>query len=437
MIGAILGDVIGSPYEFDRGNKTKDFPLFTWESKFTDDSVMTVAVADALLKSGKDADVDVIKDNLVKSMIMWGHRYPYAGYGARFIGWLMGGVEKAKPYGSWGNGSAMRVSAAGWLYETLERTREVARATAEVSHNHLEGIKGAEATASIIFMARNGKSKEEIKEYIIKEFGYDLSRTLDEIRPGYHHVEDCMHTVPEAITAFLEGTSYEDVVRNAVSLGGDTDTLGAIAGAMAEAYYGIPKELITECYKSIPENMASIVDNYRVIVNNNWIITVDSNEEDDENKDNILIKKTIENMLNERTRESFFAFTDTLIKRLNDNGCAIMPYIDVNNCLDELDIDDMKVGNNISFSKDLRLRMDTMTDPEGKQWIPFFTSEVEINNGVTPAIRMNTPIERILRAGLGDGVEGVVINPFGLPYTMEKHLIEGILTMAKEIKEEG
>ena len=158
MLGAILGDIVGSPYEFDQGEKIKDFgPLFIKESNFTDDSVMTLAVAEAPLRAGKETDVETIKDEVTKSMKKWGHRYPYAGYGNRFIRWLMS--TNSEPYGSYGNGSAMRVSAAGWLYDSLERTREVARATAEVTHNHPEGIKGAESTAAAIFMARNGKSK--------------------------------------------------------------------------------------------------------------------------------------------------------------------------------------------------------------------------------------------------------------------------------------
>ncbi len=217
MVGAILGDIIGAPYEFDRGDKTKDFPLFCKGSGFTDDSVMTVAVTEALTDSLGKSDKE-IKKALVGSMQKWGRKYPDAGYGARFIHWLW--AEDPQPYGSFGNGSAMRVSAAGWLYGSLEETRHAARLTAEVTHDHPEGIKGAEATASAIYLARNGKNKEEIKNYIIREFGYDLSRTCDEIRPTYHHVESCQETVPEAITAFLEGQSFEDVIRTAVSLGG-------------------------------------------------------------------------------------------------------------------------------------------------------------------------------------------------------------------------
>lgn len=259
MIGAILGDMIGAPYEFDRGNKTKDFPLFSRKSQFTDDSVMTVAVAEALISSYGKSD-DEIRTALVDSMQKWGKRYPHAGYGGMFRRWLI--TKEPKPYGSFGNGSAMRVSSAGWLYDDVDTTRKIAAITADVTHNHPEGIKGAEATASAIFLARNGSSKDEIKEYIIREFGYDLSRTCDEIRPTYHHVESCQETVPEAITAFLEGTNFEDVIRIAVSLGGDCDTLTCIAGGIAEAFYGVPNEMKDTCLRKLPDDIIAVIKRF-------------------------------------------------------------------------------------------------------------------------------------------------------------------------------
>ena len=260
MYGAILGDMIGAPYEFDMGDKTKDFPLFVKTSQFTDDSVMTIAVAEALLDTMGKTD-DEIRAALVSSMQKWGHKYPHAGYGARFIGWLRD--ADPQPYGSYGNGSAMRVSSAGWLFDTLEQTRKAASLTSVVTHNHPEGIKGAEATASAIFLARTGHSKDEIRDYIVREFGYDLSRTCNQIRPTYHHVESCQETVPEAITAFLEGEDFEDVIRTAVSLGGDCDTLTCIAGSMAEAFYGVPEDMIAECRNRLPEDMLAVLDRFR------------------------------------------------------------------------------------------------------------------------------------------------------------------------------
>ena len=265
MYGAILGDIIGSPFEFDRGDKTKNFDLFSEGCGFTDDSVMTIAVGEALLAVGPEAAVKKIEDAVASNMQDWGKRYPHAGYGGCFRHWLK--ENNPKPYGSYGNGSAMRVSAVGWLYDSMERTREVARATANVTHNHPEGIKGAESTASAIYMARNGSSKEEIKAYIEREFHYDLSRTLDNIRTYYHHVESCQETVPEAIIAFLESKDFEDAIRNAVSLGGDTDTLGAITGSIAEAFYGIPAVLIAECKSRIDKGlMTDVLDEFDHII---------------------------------------------------------------------------------------------------------------------------------------------------------------------------
>ncbi len=255
MYGAILGDIIGSPYEFDMGSKTKDFPLFSKRSAFTDDSVMTLAVAEAFL--GTPDDDEIIRKRLVKSMQKYGARYPHAGYGLRFSDWL--DSEAPMPYNSWGNGSAMRVSAVAWLYNDLETVRHMARLSAEVTHNHPEGIKGAEATASAIFLARTGYTKDRIRQYIENEFGYALNRTCDEIRPTYHHVESCMETVPEAITAFLEGDSFEDVIRTAVSLGGDCDTLTCIAGSVAEAFYGVSDDLKEECMSRLPQDLLEVL----------------------------------------------------------------------------------------------------------------------------------------------------------------------------------
>lgn len=265
MYGAILGDIIGSPFEFGRGDKTKDFDLFTNGCEFTDDSVMTIAVAEALLSKGCDAAPDQLREALIRHMRDWGKRYPDAGYGSYFGYWLFLS-DDPQPYGSFGNGSAMRVSSIGWLYPTMERTRETARISAAVTHNHPEGIKGAEAAASAIFLARNGANQSEIKKYIEDEFHYNLDRTLDEIRPDYRHVESCQETVPEAITAFLEAKDFEDAIRNAVSLGGDADTLAAITGGIAEAYFGVPEELKEECRKRITPDMRKVLERFEKAV---------------------------------------------------------------------------------------------------------------------------------------------------------------------------
>ena len=248
MYGAILGDIAGSPYEFDCNNyKAKDFPLFSRRSDFTDDTVMTLAVAKALL-STRGQDDAAIKAALVREMQQLGRAYPDRLY-----------EDAPQPYQSYGNGSAMRVSSAAWLAKDMAESLHLAQLTAEVTHDHPEGIKGAQAVAAAIFLARTGHDKAEIKVYVEREFGYDLSRSCDEIRPTYHHVESCQETVPQAIIAFLESTSFEDALRTAVSLGGDSDTLAAITGSIAEAFYGVPEELRQECRKRLTPELAEIL----------------------------------------------------------------------------------------------------------------------------------------------------------------------------------
>ena len=257
MYGAILGDIIGSVYEW-HNIKTKDFPLLIRESRYTDDSAMTIAVAEALLDTlGQDRAAR--RNAVILSMQDWGRRYPDAGYGGRFYDWLY--ALRPHPYNSWGNGSAMRVSSAGWLYDTLEETLLAAEDTAIVTHSHPEGIKGAKCVASVIFLLRNGKTKEEIREYVEKEY-YSIDWTCDEIRPGYKFDVSCRGTVPVAVTAFLEGKDFEDVIRTAVSLGGDCDTLTCIAGGMAEAMYGVPEELKAECRKRLEPDMVKVLDRF-------------------------------------------------------------------------------------------------------------------------------------------------------------------------------
>lgn len=248
MLGAIVGDVVGSPFEFDANRRiahSRQYTLVLPIAYATDDSIMTLAMAEAVMNSiphyGDSVKPEVFRSNCITSMQAWGRKFPRAGYGTRFRHWLR--LDNPQPYGSWGNGSAMRVSPVAWAFSTLEDVEKFAEISASVTHNHPEGIKGAQATASAIFLARTGKSKQEIKSYIKKKYDYDLDKTLDEIRPNYHHVESCQETVPEAIIAFLEGETFEDVIRGAVSLSGDADTLTAIAGSIAEGYFGIPESI--------------------------------------------------------------------------------------------------------------------------------------------------------------------------------------------------
>lgn len=241
MLGAIIGDIVGSLFEFN-SNKTKDFTLFSPRCRPTDDSIMTIAVGRACVEADC-RDEEKFKGTLVEKMRELGRRYRSAGYGGRFYQWLMS--DDMGPYNSYGNGSAMRVSPTAYAVDTLEEVEQLAKWSAEVTHNHPEGVKGAQAVAGAIFLARNGASKEEIKEYVERNY-YDLDFTLDEIRPGYSFDVTCQGSVPQAIICFLEAKDYEDAIRNAVSLGGDADTQAAMAGAIAEAFFGIPEDLREE-----------------------------------------------------------------------------------------------------------------------------------------------------------------------------------------------
>ena len=273
LLGAIAGDTIGAPYEFDCNNiKTTEFPLFNRASEWTDDSVMTVAVAEAVMAGfagdhpdARKPDPALTEKAMVASMQKWGQDYPYAGYGSNFRHWLVD--KNPKPYNSWGNGSAMRVSAVGWAYDTLEDVEKFAEISARVTHNHPEGIKGAKAVAAAIFLGRAGKSKEEILDYVERTYGYPISKmTCDKIRPTYHMDESCQNTVPQAFCAFREGNSFEEVARLAVSLGGDSDTLCCIASSMAEAVYGIPAEIQQETVNRLDEQMLKMLIRFQKFV---------------------------------------------------------------------------------------------------------------------------------------------------------------------------
>ena len=250
MLGAIIGDVVGSAYEF-RPVKTIHFPLLTSASRFTDDTVLTIALAQYLL-TGQD---------YIKLLKEFTHAYPAAGFGGRFFDWAFS--DKNEPYQSYGNGSAMRVSPVGFAFSTREEILTQAEKSAAVTHDHPEGIKGAQAVALAIFLAKHGSSRDEIKNDIEMTFKYDLHQTLEEIRPSYGFDETCLGSVPQAIIAFLESTSYESAIRNAVSLGGDADTQACIAGGIAEAFYKkIPSELIQDVRQRLPTEFIEIIDRF-------------------------------------------------------------------------------------------------------------------------------------------------------------------------------
>ena len=257
LLGALAGDMIGAPYEFER-MKSTDFPLFSVYSTLTDDSILTLAVADAIINNR--SYLECIREYALK--------YPNSGFGGMFRSWMYS--KDPQPYNSFGNGSAMRVSPVGWAFNAVEEVLREAEASAAVTHSHPEGIKGAQAVALSIFLARKGESKEKIKQEVIARFGYDLSKTIAEIRPTYEFNETCQETVPQAITAFLESQDFEDAIRIAVSLGGDADTLAAITGSIAEAYYGgIPKEIAIEVKSRTPKELWVIVEKFNEKYANN------------------------------------------------------------------------------------------------------------------------------------------------------------------------
>ncbi len=245
MIGAIAGDIIGSVYEWEN-IKAKDFDLFRANCSFTDDTVLTVALAESIL-TGSDYT------SLMKAYY---RRYPAAGYGGFFHRWAQ--ADESQPYNSWGNGAAMRISAVGFAFDTLDEVLVQAAEYTAVTHNHPEGIKGAQATAAAIFLARTGSTKNEIKEYVAANFHYDLSRSVDEIRPTYKFDESCQGTVPQAIVCFLESGDFEDAIRNAISLGGDSDTLACITGGIAQAHYGIPAGIADRAMSILDEDLRAV-----------------------------------------------------------------------------------------------------------------------------------------------------------------------------------
>jgi type I restriction enzyme M protein len=241
MFGAIIGDVIGSRFEF-HNYKGKDFTLFAPHCRFTDDTVMTLAVAKTFLSCRRIRNLASFQKRLIKTMHKVGKRYPRCGYGGRFYVWIM--QDGVDPYNSFGNGSAMRVSPVGWYADSLASCEALAKATAEVTHNHPEGIKGAVAVAGAVYLARTGSTKEELRAYI--EQFYRMDFTLDEIRDGYLFHETCQESVPQALKAFLESDSFEDAIRCAISIGGDSDTIAAITGSVAEAFYGADEAIKAE-----------------------------------------------------------------------------------------------------------------------------------------------------------------------------------------------
>ncbi|MBQ0059120.1 MAG: ADP-ribosylglycohydrolase family protein [Lachnospiraceae bacterium] len=413
MYGAIIGDIAGSRFEFTLRRAEPDFKLFTEANTFTDDTVMTVAIADALMELGDQATVEDIKSACVERMQYWGKRYPDVVYGSSFLRWL--NSEDPKPYGSWGNGSAMRVSSVGWLYETIEDTVAVAKATAEVTHDHPEGIRGAECTAAMIYMARNYDDKEDMKKMATEYFGYDLSASLDELRESHGHDVSCMDALPKALQSFFEGDSYEEVIRNAISLGGDTDTVAAIAGSIAEAYYGIPEGILEQAMKYLPEELIEVaVDFYDLIKDDHKYIPPEDGYE--ENVGITIACSVLHELTDIDTQlEMLENLVHLIVMRMLVDGRAPVPYVDKDQSI---------------------LVMQALTANDGKLWIPFFTNTEEASKGEVAELIKETPIAEIVEETLErDDVEGVIINPFSNCTNLDKKLLEVIYKRYRENKE--
>lgn len=260
LLGAVCGDIIGSYYESHSTKYIYDFQLFRDESRFTDDTVCSIAIADALIK----------KEQFDKALRYWCRKYPRAGYGFMFKRWMK--YDDTEPYNSWGNGSAMRVSPIGAYADSLDEVMELSKHSAEITHNHPEGIKGAQATAVAIYLALHGKSKDEIKSVIESTFGYDLSRKYDDVMLRYGFDVSCQGSVPESIISFFESHDYESAIRKAIALGGDADTMGAIAGGIAAAYYGdIPKYILKKSLDRLPDEMKTVIADFNALLSEQQI----------------------------------------------------------------------------------------------------------------------------------------------------------------------
>ena len=455
MYGAILGDIIGCPYEFDANNyKAKDFPLFSDRSEFTDDSIMTCAVAEALLdweeeeqaargpratdaillrsQEGTDC-AERLRSHLIRSMQKYGRAYPFGGYGLNFSVWLHS--EDPQPYGSFGNGSAMRVSPAAWLYQDdLAKMRRIAIETAIVTHDHKEGLKGADATACAIFMALHGSTKDEIRAFTEQQFAYDLSKTCDEIRPSYHHVESCQETVPQAITAFLEGEDFEDCIRTAVSLGGDSDTLAAITGSIAEAFYGVPEALKEEARARLSEDLLAVVDREQARLAENmtaratnpalrskWENALHPNKNVQEKLEG---NKGIEEALRgfavgKGSPESQLALRNAILGRVNQKaeGLVMVP--------------------GLKASGEDRFSLLTMRTPDGKTWQPVCTNTEAAEKLQMPegAGRILMPLGMLIPRVLGaKEVEGILFLTGQMQVAIVRENLQRIMASAPKKK---
>jgi len=435
MLGAVLGDIIGSPYEFDSNNvKSTVFPLFSEYSRFTDDTVMTCAVAKALTETLGMPDT-AVQSHLIQCMLLLGRKYPNAGYGGKFCQWLS--EDNPKPYNSWGNGSAMRVAAVGRLFSTMGETMHMAELTASVSHNHPEGIRGAQATAAAMFLARAGAPKQEIARYITEQFGYDLRRSLDEIRPDYTMDVSCQGSVPIALRAFIEGKDYESTVRLAVSVGGDSDTIACIAGAIAECRYGIPDSILLEGLKRLDNPLKIICRDYLQVLKGvrppreSWqslVYKPAAKTELQQLEDALTVLHEASDVSVPQNRLPSVQLAAAAIMR----NCEVLsPFqMDKETMVDFFGTDDVSLiadaasrGGVQSLKKQVKLKLMTIHDSRDEIWMPVFTSREQMDKGGKVSA-VNRPFGTLSReVSRREDTAGVVINPFGYGLNLRKQML--------------
>ena len=421
MLGAIIGDIVGSPYEWDNIHTT-DFPLMTAKSDFTDDSVMTIAVAKALMDS-YGADDETIKEALVMNMQNLGRHYPNRGYGGRFRMWLQ--TDQPKPYNSFGNGSAMRVAAAGWLYRTLEETLHAAELTSVVTHDHPEGVKGAQSIAAAIFLARARVDKEDIRTYLVREFGYDLYRTLDEIRPTYQFDETCQGSVPESIIAFMEGKGYVDTIRKAISIGGDSDTIAAIAGSIAEAYYGIPEQVEKQAFDRLPTELRSEVYRFRQFYVKNSGRPIDGWQGIVYSAPDADLKQltNIEAVIRDFYARSGSAQPDAnpVLEAVSKAMCHGAKVV--------VPVDRMPKFRGTGDT-DSTVQLLCIRDAADHVFLPVFTSRSEVDKGNHPNLitdELSACVDSALNAS---NVDGLIINPYGQNFVLNGDALKFVTAKA-------
>ena len=432
MLGAIIGDIIGSVYEW-HNIKTTEFPLFSKGCRPTDDSVMSIAVADGLIRSFKK-DEETIRQAIIASMQHYGRKYPRAGYGGRFNEWIRS--DDPQPYNSWGNGSAMRVSSVGWMAASLADAEGLAKITAEVTHNHEEGIRGAQAIAAAVYLARAKCSKIEIKEYIEKYYNYDLSVSLDEIREEYDFDVSCQGSVPWAIRAFLEAGSYEEAVRLAVSIGGDSDTIACMAGAIAEPYFGIPKEIKRKGLEILDGYLKTKLKNYRDFYHKNCAAPEDFVRSQIKSLikgpyagGNPAIEAALKAWHEASHREDLTAnVLDTIVWEIQ-NELEVLTPVYFPNGMPEIPKDLAKRPTEVFTTFNFR----TIGSNDGKNWLVAFTDISECEKG-GESITFPMLFTELIRSALDvEECDGIAINPFGYNVNIPKDILKKMLELSKPV----